>query len=408
MTSVTLRGCSDADWPTVRHVDELAFSYTFDEEEGAAELAVLELDRSLLAYVDDAPVGHTTAYSLAMSVTGGSEAAFAGVTWVGVVPTHRRMGVLTALMNRQIRDIHEHGESLAALHAAEPAIYGRFGFGLASHRHALTVRRGHSTIDGPDDPALGARLTDVADARAAIEQVYAASRRVRAGIPARSDLWWHRCMNDPKSARAGASELRCVLIEDSDGPRAYAVFSVKPDWSNGSADGELDVREHASLDPAAAAALWRFLVSVDLVGKVVHENVAVDDPLLQILADPRRTNPVLRDSVYVRVVDLQPALVARTYDLPYDGVVEVIDALAPWNAGRWRFALRSDGAECLRTDAEPDLVLDVRELGAAFLGGTSLIARAAAGAVQERTSGSLAALARAFRHEPAPYCPFIY
>jgi predicted acetyltransferase len=408
VTSLTVLGCTDADWPTILQIDEQAFGSTWDEDEGAADRAVLELDRSLLARVDGQPVGHTTAYSLQMSVPGGSDLACAGVTWVGVVPTHRRQGVLTALMDQQLNDIHERGEALAALYASEPVIYGRFGYGAASHRVSLSIERGYSALDGPVDPALRVWLTNLADGRKDIEQVYDESRIHRAGLPSRSDLWWTRCMNDPKSMREGASELRCVLVADERGPRAYAVFSVKHDWSSSSADGEIRIHEHACLDASAAMALWRLILGMDLIGRVSHWNVPTDDVLLQLLVDARRACPILRDSVYVRLVDLPAALAARAYDVAFDGVVEVVDRLAPWNAGRWRLATSTDGAECVRTDADPDLVLDVRELGAAFLGGTSLVAHAAAGRVQERTPGSVAALSRAFRHEPAPYCSFVF
>lgn len=408
MTALDVRTCTEADWPTVLQVDQLAFSYTFDEEEGAAERAILELDRSLLAYASDLPVGHTTAYSLRMSVPGGSVVPFAGVTWVGVVPTHRRQGVLTALMQRQLTEVRERGEVVAALHASEPAIYGRFGFGEATQRVSVTVEHGYTSIDGPSDSSLSSRLTDVASARPAVEKVYTANQSVRAGIPDRSYLWWQRCMFDPKSARGGSSERRCLLVEDASGPRAYAVFSVHPSWENGVSDGELKVSEHAALDPAAAAALWRVLLNIDLVTRFTHENLPVEDPLLHLLQNPRRAQPRLSDAVHVRLVDLPAALVARAYDSAYIGVVEVIDRLAPWNAGRWRLTLGADGAECTRTDAEPDIVLDVRDLGGAFLGASSLVGRALAGQIDERKPGAVAALSRALQHDPAPHCPFVY
>ena len=215
-------------------------------------------------------------------------------------------------------------------------------------------------------------------------------------------------MNDAKSRRDGASEKRCAVVEDASGPRGYAVFAVKQDWSGGSAGGELRIHEQACLDGAATATLWRMLLSVDLIGKVTYGNVAVDDPLLQLLTDVRRARPILKDAIYVRLVDLPAALVARTYDVAYDGVVEVIDRLAPWNAGRWRLTLGADGAECTRTDAEPDIVLDVRDLGGAFLGASSLVGRALAGQIDERKPGAVAALSRALQHDPAPHCPFVY
>lgn len=409
MTSVTIRACTEADWPTILRVDQLAFGYTFDEEEGAAERAVLEPERSLLAYVDGAAVGHTTAYTLAMSVPGGSDVPFAGITWVGVLPTHRRRGVLTALLERQLDDIQAHGEPIAALHAAEPAIYGRFGFGLASRKVSLTIPTSGVGVTGPEDHTLRTRLVDVAAARAPIEQVYEATRRLRAGMPGRSEEWWQRCTTDVKSQRGGFSELRCLLVEDAEGrPRAYAIHAVRAGWENALSTGHLRVREHGALDAAAAATLWRVLVSTDLVVTVGHDNVPVDDPVLAFLDNPRRAQPLLGDSVYVRLVDLPAALSAREYARSFDGVVEVRDAMAARNDGRWRLSLGPRGADCSRTEAEPDVRLDVGELGGAYLGGASLVARSLAGAVEERTPGALAELSAAFWHEPAPYSPFSY
>ena len=415
MTPLTIRACTEADWPAIVRVDQLAFGYTFDDEEGAGELAVFEPDRALLAWSGDTAVGLTTAYTLSMSVPGGAavsagaEVACGGITWVGVLPTHRRRGILTALMQRQLDDIHAMGEPIAALHASEPAIYGRFGFGLASQRISLNIPSATVGITGPDDPTLRTRLVDVADARPSIEQVYAELRTRRAGTPSRNEAWWQRCMHDPKSTREGFSERRCFLVEDADGqPRAYAVYAIKPSWEKGFPQGQLQVREHATLDAAAATALWRLLLSVDLVTQVKHDNVAVDDPVLRLIDNPRKALPRLGDSLYVRLVDLAVALAARTYALPFEGVVEVRDAMAERNDGRWRLELGADGATCTRTDSEPDVVLDVRELGGAYLGGMSLVARGLAGAVEERTPGALVALSNAFRHEPAPHCPFVF
>jgi len=168
------------------------------------------------------------------------------------------------------------------------------------------------------------------------------------------------------------------------------------------------IREHGSLDAAAAHALWQLLLNVDLVGKVTHWNLAVDDVLLKLLDNPRRARPILHDSVYARLVDLPAALAARRYDVEYSGVIEVADEHAPWNAGRWAVTLAPGGAQCRRTGAEPDLSMDVQCLGAAYLGSTSLVPMAAAGQIDERTAGSVAALSRALRHEPAAHCSFVF
>jgi predicted acetyltransferase len=137
-------------------------------------------------------------------------------------------------------------------------------------------------------------------------------------------------------------------------------------------------------------------------------NTPVDDPLLLWLRNPRGAQPRRYDSLYVRVVDLPGALGRRTYSVPVDVVLEVRDELLTTNAGCWRLAGGPDAAECTRSDADPDLVLDVRELGAAYLGGTTLVELAAAGRVTARTPEVLAATSAAFRHEPAPWCPVVF
>lgn len=404
---IDIRGCTQAEWPMIQRIDETAFGYTGDPEEDAPEIALLEFDRSLLAWSAGEAIGHTTAYSLLMSVPGG-EVAVAGVTWVAVLATHRRRGVLTELMRRQTLDIHERGEPVAALYASEPGIYGRFGYGLATQRLELTVEHGHGHLHGPTDPALAARFLTADEARTDIEHVYAKTRMVRAGMPTRPEAWWRRISSDPKGRRDGASALRAVVVRDGAGPRAYALFASKEAWADGSPHSQLRIREHGYLDAAGAHALWQLLLNIDLVSTVSHWNLAVDDVLVQLLDNPRRARPMLRDSVYARLVDLPAALAARSYDVGFTGVLEVADRLAPWNAGRWQVELGPQGAQCRRSGAEPDLVMDVQVLGAGYLGSTSLAPLAAAGQVQERTPGSVAALSRAMRHEPLAHCPFVF
>jgi predicted acetyltransferase len=407
---VKVRLCGPADWDTVLHVDQLAFLYTWEGDPHAdVETAVFEIDRTLLATVDDEPVGIAGAFSLDMSVPG-TTLPVAGVTWVGVIPTARRRGVLTELMRAQLDEIRDRGEHVAALWASEPGIYGRFGYGPASSALSLRVDRREGAVDGPPGEQLRTRIVSVADARPAVEAVYEAVRAVRAGMPARDERWWARCMSDPPAARAGASELRALVVDEpgSGQQLAYALFSATQDWATGSAAGVVRVRETLASDGAGAAQLWRTLLNLDLVGAVDVTRLPVDDAFLHLVRDPRRAQPVLKDGLFVRLVDLPAALAARQYDVAWAGVVEVEDALAPWNAGRWRLVLGPDDVAVERTDDEPDLVCDVRELGGGYLGGASLVARARAGRVTERTPGAVAGLGRALRREPAPFCPFVF
>ncbi len=406
--SIAIDPATEADWPAIQHIDELAFGYAWSGD-GIRDpgRAVLELDRTLVARQGGQPIAMASAYSYRLSVPGGALPT-AGVTWVGVVPTHRRQGALRALMRRQLDDVRAAGsEPLAALWASEPAVYGRFGYGLASRCLSLSVPSGAALV-GPVDPSLRVRLTTPAEGRNGIDRVYAAVARRRPGLPDSNDaLFAHRMLDRPDE-RAGRSPLRLALVEDDSGARAYAAFRTKPDWSDGLADGSVLVRELLAMDPAAAAAVWRLLTGIDLMARVVVDNVPEDDPLLLLLADPRRPRPVLRDALYVRLVDLPVALAGRRYSAETDVVLDVTDDFAPWNSGRWRLAGGPGGATCERTGAPADVSLDSSTLAATYLGGTSLARLAAAGLVGEHTPGAVHTAALALRHEPAPYCPFVF
>ncbi len=401
---IGVRTCTTDDWATLVRIDELAFGYTYEGDPTlAAEMAVFEVERTHLADLDGQPAGITSAYTMRMSVPGG-EVPIAGVTWVGVVPTLRRRGVLRALMTAQLADVHRRGEPVAALFASEPGIYRRFGYGLASTHITMTVRRGDGSLTAPDDAHLTARILAAPEALPSLAEVYDAVRASRAGMPARDKLWWERIIDDQPSHRSGASELRALVVRDRDAASGYALFTAKANWAGGSAENVVEVREALSADAAASGLLWSTLLSMDLVGSVVVPRISVDDRLLHQLVDLRRARPELRDGLFVRVVNLPAALLARSYAGSWSGVVEVADSTCPWNAGRWRLALGPGDAAVERSDLQPDLSLDIGELGGAYLGGGALVARAQAGFVDEHTPGAVAALASALHHEPAPFC----
>lgn len=194
------------------------------------------------------------------------------------------------------------------------------------------------------------------------------------------------------------------------------MFTVTERWDEdaGLPEGVLEVSEAIAIDPAATAALWDNLLSRDLVSEFQARMRPVDDPLLYLLADPRRVRSVVSDGLWVRPVDVSSALAQRHYACPVDVVIEVADQLCPENTGRWRLAAEAGATSagfrvtCERTAAPADLVLPMSALGAAYLGGTGLGAMARAGLVTEATPGSLAVLSTAMSWEPAPWCPMTF
>ncbi|MCF3961386.1 GNAT family N-acetyltransferase [Streptomyces fuscigenes] len=370
--------------------------------------ALTELDRSLGLWDGRECVGTAGAFSFRLSVPGGALVAAAGVTMVTVAATHRRRGLLRSMMRAQLDDVRERGEPLAALTASEPDIYGRFGYGCATRRLSLEIDTTRVRIApppgtdevavryaSPAEPAVGRR----------IEEVYARAVAGRPGMLARQPGWERLPLLDPPGDRGGASPLQCVLAERGGRVAGFALFHTTGDSDAAGANGVVRVREVYGDDPASYAALWRFLCEIDLMWTVTAKRRPVDDPVLHLLSDVRRSGLRLRDDLYLRPVDVGSALSARTYRTPLDVVLEVADDFCPWNAGRVRLSGDAGGAVCEATADAPDLALSVRELGAAYLGGTTLRELADAGRVRELRPGALAAASTAFSGEPAPWLP---
>ncbi len=397
-----------------------AFNDTEWTAEGIArERLVFEFDRSIAAFDGDAMVGTTAAYTFQLTVPGGIAGA-AGVTFVSVLPSHRRRGILSAMMRHQLADIIARGEAVAALYASESGIYGRFGYGCASGQLRLTIRRGEGVLRPAAAAATGSGhgpvwLQDAqpSELRAELAKVHDSAVPHRPGMIARDERWWQSILADPESGRKGMTALRCLLAGDDSGPRGYALYRVKPDWGDdGLPSGSLLVRELIADGAAATAALWADLLSRDLVGEVVARQRPVDDPLLDMLADRRRARAYLTDGLWIRLTDVPAALGRRRYSCPADVVIEVTDELLPANAGKWRLQCPgpADGgtASCERTTAAADVTMPVAVLGAGYLGGTRLGALAAAGLVTERKCGVLGRLSAAMYSDPAPWCPSMF
>jgi GNAT superfamily N-acetyltransferase len=331
----------------------------------------------------------------------------AGLTWVGVHPDHRRKGVLTAMLRHHLEQVHEEeGTHVSALHSSEPAIYGRFGYGLASLELEVSLGRG-ATLSSPhlSDAAaeIITQLVTVSDP--------AVPKRMRechlnylglGSVVGNTGYYTRICHQLPEQLRD--KEPRRVLFARRDRVDVgFTMFRRTHKWEHARPAGELFVWALVG-DPAAQLALLRRLVDFDLMGTVKVGTVGIDDPLLLWAGGPRAASDVATyDSLWVRLVDLPEALQDRAWSAPCDVVVEVTDPVAPWNSGRWRIRADEAGeATVQKATAESDLSLPPEALGAAYLGGGNLVALQRAGLVTERRKGALAELWRAMRTEVAP------
>lgn len=377
------------------------------DEDLAEWQTVAEYDQCLAATDGDRFVGGASAYSFEMTLPGGARTTIGGVSNVAVLPTHRRQGVLTGLLARQLDDLAERGRPVAALNASESRIYRRFGYGPATSAVSVEIDTRHTEYLG-DLPPGRLHLVTVEEARRLFPAFYERWRRSRPGSLSRSDAWWD-IMLGPREGWKGGGEAFHLVHEDAGGEvDGYASYQPQSKTEHGNFQSVVRVRELVGADGGVEAALWRFCFDLDLVRRARSDMRPVDDPLRWWLVEPRQLAVTsLTDVLWVRIIDVAAALSARGYAEEGGVTLEVVDPFRPAGSGTYRLEAGPDGAECARvggpgTDA--DLRLDVADLGAAYLGGVSFALLAAGGRVEECTPGAAARADALFRTARAPFC----
>ncbi|HWC84624.1 MAG TPA: GNAT family N-acetyltransferase [Pseudonocardiaceae bacterium] len=377
------------------------FRDTPDADGGGVFWAALEMDRNLLAIAADGrPVGTAAAYAFELTLPGQILVPAAGVTNVGVLPTHRRQGVLTEMMRYQLTEFRGRGEFLSVLLASEAVIYRRFGYGPATYSQRLTVPRHRAALDVPRarGPASAAGSVEVlrrAECGEILEEVYDRYRRAQPGALARPHRWWELGAGQPPIARTP----RYVAIHrDAAGvPDGYASYTIGESET-------LAIDETIAVDDAAFTALARFALGHDLVTEVVFKHFPPGHPLRWQLSDfnAGRVSGE-EDWLWVRLLDIPRALTARGWFTDGELVLDVDDPFLGEH-GRYLLTVRDGKADCGPTGREPDLSLDVGDLGSIYLGGTMPSTLVRAGHIGAHRPGAAALADDLFRAERPPHC----
>ena len=398
---------------TVRNTEELAaalgaighyFGWEPTAEQVEPWLSYLPLDRVHAAFEDGTIVGGAGVFPFEMTIPGGPIPC-AGVTVVGVHPTHRRRGILRRMMTAQLEDVRERGEPIASLWASEDTIYGRYGYGPAAQRLDAKMDKVWITLRPGLPPREGqVRLVDKDEARKTIPRLYDAIRRRTTGFILRTPDWWEtRFFDDPEWRRGGAGPMNRALLELDGRPAGYALYRIyqyPTEWKR-----SLRVIEAMGVDARATREIFRFLLGVDWMDEIELRMLPVDHPIWHLVSRPRYLRTKLTDGVWVRPVDVGATLSARSYGVDGRVTLEVVsDPLFPDNVGTWTIA---DGV-AKRSSRRPDVRLDVQALGSVYLGGFSFAELARAERVQEAARGGLARADAMFRTDAAPWCPEIF
>lgn len=410
MTDVELRPVDSAELPGFFRAMVETFGEDVRDDDRERFATVFEPARSLACLDSGEIVGTAGIYTRQLTLPGGPRPV-AAVTLVSVAPTHRRRGLLTDMMRRQLTDLHEGRlEPVAALWASEAPIYGRFGYGPAVRQVSLSGSKDGLRLR-PDVPVGSGRIVLATPERARphMVEVYQRTAAGTVGFLGRTDRWWDRTGYDGEHVRQGASARRHALHLEQDGTvSGYATYRLRDAWTPTQNDSEVRVGDVYADTVPAYAALWSFLAGIDLHPRVSRRMAPLDDPLDHMLLDPRALRREVQDSLWVRLVDVDRALAHRTYSTGIDVVLEVTDAFCPWNAGRWRLSGDGSGAVCERTTDPAQLTVSSTDLGTAYLGGPTLASLGAAGLVTEHAPGALAAASRAFASDRQPWCPEVF
>lgn len=365
--------------------------------------SALETDRCLLALTADGrPVGTAATYPFELTLPGETLVPAPGVTAVGVLPSHRRRGVLSAMMRHQLTELRARGEVLSVLLASEATIYGRFGYGPATytgrltvprHKGALDLPRAHSTADGQATGSI--EVLRRAECGEILEEVYDGYRRAQPGALSRPHRWWALRAGQPPISPAP----RYVAVHrNADGvPDGYASYSI--------VEGKtLTVDETIATEDAVFTALARFALAHDLVSEVVFKHVPPQHPLRWQLTD-FRAGEVSGDTdwLWVRLLDVPRALTARGWFTDGELVLSVDDPFLDEH-GRYLLTVRDGKADCVPTGREPDLSLDVRDLGSLYLGGTAPSTLVRAGHIRAHRPDAAARADALFRTDRSPHC----
>lgn len=391
-----------------RHVARAFGNAPNDERVDRLLRPVIRYEDTLAAFDGDEIVATAHHEPAPVTLPGGRVLDCAGVTRVSVAPTHRRRGVLTAVMQHQLWQAYEAGNPLAALWASETPIYGRFGYGLATVHESYSVET-HDAGFAWWSPDTGLEhrgsvrfMQDDLEVMRPLFEAYAASRP--GGMP-RLDYRWRAYMEDPPEERGGASPITRVVYTSEGGEQeGYAAYRLKSEWPDHLPRFTLTVLEFVALTPAASAALWRFLLSVDLVRVLEADDQPTDAVLPWLLSDFRRLKRRPSDGLYLRVLDPVRALEARTYAVADRLVLQLDDRFCPFADGRFALDAGPEGGHAQRTEADADLVLRPAALGSLLLGTERASVLGAAGLIEERTAGALARADEVFRSPVAPHC----
>ncbi len=391
---IQIRTIDEDEFPKWVRAQARGFGGHATDEEIRVARSFAELDRTFAAFDGDQIVGTTTTRTSGITVPGGV-AQLGFVDDVTVLPTRRRRGILTRMMRRQLEQIHERGEPLAALTASESLIYERFGFGIATWIEGWNIQRQHTSFRLPPSGGGSIDFIDADTARREWPGLHARVAANRVGMVRYDAGYWRAALWYAEFQRRGMTELFHVAYRRGDRMAGLVTYRIK--------DHTVFVVFLLGEDAEVEVELWRYCFGIDLMSETQAYVQPPDDPLPWRLEDPRRLNRQIRDHFWLRMIDVSAALRARSYDDTGRLAIRVNDPTCAWNQGAYALEADADGADCAPTTQIADIEMTVSDLASVYLGGVSFATLHRAGRIETCDTAAIKRADRMFRTERVPW-----
>jgi predicted acetyltransferase len=354
------------------------------------------------------PVATVRTWVMDLTVPGGDLLPAWAISGVTVAPTHRRRGIARALLGAELRTAQRAGQPMAMLTVSEATIYARYGFGPAAYRADYSIDVARARFTGPV-PAGRIDLVDPGTLLTEAPGVFARARQASPGeVDRRGDLWRKILGLFPPEHADKNAALRAVRYDDESGRlQGYAVYRFVHAASG--YPGRLEIDDLVAATDDASAALWRYVLEMDLVNEVRAPLRRTQEPVSWQVADYRSVRKTEeRDHLWLRILDLPAALERRTYAADGTFALVVDDALG-FIGGDYLLSVR-DGrgsahplpAGQMPTDAAR-LSVSATDLATLYLGATNAQALAQAGRISEGTTDAAARLDNTFHSPHTPW-----
>ncbi len=379
-------------------------AYVFASPEIATPEMPTSADWTLCAFDDGKVVSQVGAFPFTVRLNG-APVPMAGVTMVGTLPHYRRQGLLRKLMTQAYSDMRDRNQPIAILWASMAAIYQRFGYGIASSSVRYSFDPRFAGLQQAYEAPGRITLESAEDAYAVIKQIY-----VEYASPRNLHIHRSRALWQASTLRPGekGQPVHVATYRNADGRASgYVVYQlIEKERNEPGPDQRLLVQDYVALDLEAFRALWEFLRSHDLAGEVVIRGaLGEDDVTPELLLEPRMLKKYVSDGIWMRIIEVEKALMARPYGDRGELSIAVEDSMCPWNTGT--FLLETDGrtTDVRRKDGPADLTVTPNALATLLAGHRTATHLARAGRLNAGSDTALVRADRIFRTEYAPNCP---